>query len=301
VTECERILEKGLISKEYINEEVRDGYKISKEMKKLQIISLDLLMVFDEVCRKNNLKYFCAFGTLLGAVRHKGFIPWDDDVDLFMLREDFDKLYSLASEFQYPYFLQTPYTDPTYFFTDIRLRNSETAYIDKPFKYQGFNMGIHLSVAPLDYLPDDYEEKYNILHKLIMDNSTYMRMTNPCLNERDTERVRNYNGNPPLETYEKIHAIAKEVKPSTKIWTAAQHSYEMDNDIFEFDDFSETVFLTFENIKVPVPQGYDKVLSTIYGNYMELPAIGNRHPIHVNVSIDPDRPYSEIIEEMLEF
>lgn len=178
---------------------------------------MELLSVFEQVCKKHNLTYYLTFGSLLGAIRHNGFVPWDDDIDLFMMREDFDKLYNLGHEISSPYFLQTPYTDPTFFITTIRLRNSKTSYIPGPFKYQGFNHGINISVAPLDYLPDNYEEVFACVHKLIMDNGTYMRCTNPFLDENDKERVRNYKGGDPLKTYETIHEIARQSKPSEKI------------------------------------------------------------------------------------
>ena len=93
------------IQESFYNPEVRCGYEVSAKMKKIWAVELDLLAKFIDVCNKHELNYFVDGGTLLGAVRHKGFIPWDDDVDVIMPREDYDKLFEIAAqEFQYPYF-----------------------------------------------------------------------------------------------------------------------------------------------------------------------------------------------------
>jgi phosphorylcholine metabolism protein LicD len=161
-------------------------------------------------------------------------------------------------------------------------------------------MGIHLGIIPLDYLPDNYEEVYKEVHELILDNSTYMKLKNPHLSDRDRERVANYKGNPPLETYEKIHAISRSAKPSTKIWTAALHGHGLLNDMFELEDFSEIVWLPFETLEVPAPKGYKRVLSNAYGDdYMDIPPMTRRHRVHRNIVVDADRPYAEVLNEML--
>ena len=91
----------------FLNEEVRCGYVVTHEMKKAWAVMLDLLAELDRVCKKNNIKYYANGGTMLGAVRHKGFIPWDDDIDVMMFREDYDRLMEIGpKEFTYPYFFQ---------------------------------------------------------------------------------------------------------------------------------------------------------------------------------------------------
>ena len=83
------------------------------ELKKTQIEILD---VVDTFCRENNINYWLDSGTLLGAIRHGGYIPWDDDIDMVMFRDDYDKLVKVADkEFTYPYFFQTIYSDEYYF------------------------------------------------------------------------------------------------------------------------------------------------------------------------------------------
>ena len=82
-----------------LKEEVRDGFTVSTKRKRIWNVELNLLLKLDEVCKKNDLRYFLDSGTLLGAVRHHGFIPWDDDLDVVMLREDYDKLIQLLHKY----------------------------------------------------------------------------------------------------------------------------------------------------------------------------------------------------------
>ncbi len=90
-----------------LSEEVRTGYTATTDIKELWAVELDLLEKFQELCRKHELRYFAIGGTLLGAVRHKGFIPWDDDIDLAMPLNDYLKLIEIEpKELKYPYFLQ---------------------------------------------------------------------------------------------------------------------------------------------------------------------------------------------------
>ena len=94
-----------------LNSEIRNGFSISHETKKIWDIQLKLVQKLLQVCNKHDLKVWADSGTLIGAVRDKGFIPWDDDIDINMMRDDYNKLISFADEFEKPYFLQCAYTD----------------------------------------------------------------------------------------------------------------------------------------------------------------------------------------------
>ena len=112
MTECERLITNGSIEPTFLQEEVRNNYVISSNMKKVWAVELDLLKKFIELCEKYQLTYWVGFGTLLGAVRHHGFIPWDDDMDVWMPRADYERLLQLTPDvIGEPYFLQTTMND----------------------------------------------------------------------------------------------------------------------------------------------------------------------------------------------
>ena len=141
---------------EFIKLEVICGWEVSELTKKVWSVQLDLIKKLDEVCKKNNLKWYPMWGTLLGVVRHHGFIPWDDDVDVVMLREDYERLISLAeSEFRYPYFLQTTLNDEDCFYMWVNLRNSETTGNRKTCLEKKLNNGIGIDIMPLDGCADN--------------------------------------------------------------------------------------------------------------------------------------------------
>ena len=143
---------------EFLKEEVRCDYRISEKQKRCWAIELDMLQHLLDVCKKNDIQIFAYAGTLIGAVRHKGFIPWDDDMDLFLTRENYEKLQKVAKdEFKYPYFLQNARTDKKFFIGYSRLRNSNTTGILKWERSEDYNNGIYLDVFCMDAFINDRE------------------------------------------------------------------------------------------------------------------------------------------------
>lgn len=155
------------IPQEFLNEEYRCGYKVTREMKEVWAVELDLLAKLQSVCKKYNLTVLADSGTLLGAIRHKGFIPWDDDIDVVMLRKDYDVLLSVADkEFKDPYFFQTAYSEKNYIRAHAQLRNSNTTGCTIPDLTTSYNKGIFIDIFPLDNLPDDIKVRDKFIKKI---------------------------------------------------------------------------------------------------------------------------------------
>ncbi len=304
MTECERILKNRTeLREELLREETRCDFFCSVRRKKIWLILLDLAMEFDAFCRKHGLTWFMVGGSMLGAARHGGFIPWDDDMDAGMPREDYDKLLGLMEEFDRPYELQAPGKTPGYFFSFARLRNVNTSALNRAFAMQGFNMGIYLDIFPLDeWDPDGAEIYYDRIRELSIDNSNYMRRSNPYLPDYDRERAAAWSGREPMENIRETEALARQFNGTGADYLshavitldAFSHNY------FPKECFSGIVRLPFEALMLPVPAGYDRFLTSQYGDWHAFPPVDKRGTEHSDEDMQPDVPYADALAAYLE-
>lgn len=138
--------------------EVDFSKQCSKE--KLQEIMLNILQKIDEVCQKHQLRYFITDGTLLGAIRHKGFIPWDDDIDIGMPRQDYEAFRAIAQdEFGEDYFLQTMETDPGYhnYYIPMKVRDNHSTFLEQYGR--NCHEGVYVDVFPFDPVTENREKE----------------------------------------------------------------------------------------------------------------------------------------------
>lgn len=300
MTEVERILaERPEFSADFLKEETRCEFFCDTRRKKIWLVLLDLAMEFDRFCREHGLTWFLVGGSMLGAARHRGFIPWDDDIDAGMPREDYEKLLTLMPEFAAPYELQAPGKTPGYFFTFARLRNVRTSALNPAFALQGFNMGLYLDIFPLDeWEPDGAEPYYNRIRDLCVDNSNFMRRSNPYLSEEGRQRAASWSGRDPMENVREVEALARQFNGTgAAYWSHAvitldafRHNY------FRRECFDEIVRLPFEDITLPVPAGYDSFLTSQYGDWHAFPPVEKRGDLHSDEDMQPDIPFDEALQ-----
>jgi lipopolysaccharide cholinephosphotransferase len=285
----------------FLDEEIRCGYTVTEKTKRLWAVELDLLEKLMEVCDRNGLRYFASYGTLLGAVRHKGFIPWDDDIDITMPRKDFDKLKLIAAEeFSYPYFLQTSENDPEHFMAGhFKLRNSTTTYKDYLNLGHSCNQGCFIDITALDNVFDDPNKRRKQIKKI----EFYKTLLFAKVYGNDFVSLYDYS---PRE-WKRYKLIAKLVShkwlckkfneackvcsnETTKLGVFTQKTGDYEFRYFERGIFEESIMLEFEHLKIPVPKEYDRYISLVWNNGMELPPEEERKQRH-EAFIDTETPY----------
>ncbi len=301
MTEADRIYQEGWLPEAFWKEKVSCGYTISANMKKVWAIELDLYKEFARVCEKNGLIYFTDGGTTLGAVRHGGFIPWDDDLDVCMPRSSYERLKNLASEFKSPYFLQNAHTDPEYGYSFMRLRNENTTADTRRFSTCRFNHGIFIDIFPLDKVTqEDYLPRREKIHELIMANSAYMRRNFHNKSERDQAIISQYYNREaaPADIFKEIEKVAMqdEETETDYISLIVSTQYDASRKIWPKEIFTAYVEKEFESIRVRIPAGYDKQLHIYFGDYMEYPPVEMRKGCH-DIHYYPDVPYREFLRE----
>lgn len=288
-----------------LDKEIRDGYEISSEMKKVWDIQTKMVKKLLEVCAKYNLKVWADGGTLLGTVRHHGYIPWDDDIDMVMLREDYDKLLEIApKEFEEPFFFQDVYTDKSYPRGHSQMRYNGTAAI-LPYDIKcPFNQSIFIDIFVYDLLPKNKGALVGAMRKaefcrFMLNQSIWGRFS--FFHPKGTAvylLAKMYVAFKGLvNVYEKMQGCYThyDVKMSD-VYSCPMFGIHNAFDLQRKKEwYSNTIYMPFEDFQMPVPVGYDEILTQQYGDYMtpvKAPSL------HGSVIFDTERPYTEVLKDI---
>lgn len=263
--------------------ENREGFQVMGLMKRAWAAQLEVLWEIDRICKKYGLTWFADGGTLLGAIRHKGFIPWDDDIDITMKRPDYDILMRvLERELPEGYNWFCPDRvdwDPIAF---LRIINSSEVNFDKEFleRYHGCPYLCGVDIFPLDGVSED-EEEWEVLQsiaKLIIDAVDVIKKGDQCDIEtflKEIEKICrvniNRNGNIIGQLMKLVDVLAKSytVEESEYLATLCMYCYGYQKSTRHKGWYSDVKFAKFENIEIPIPIGSEEILGALYGkDYM---------------------------------
>lgn len=254
-------------------------YKI--DLSRQKEILLEILCFFNEFCEKNGIKYSLADGTLLGAVRHKGFIPWDDDVDVYLLRDEYEKFKKLYQSIPHPYYKIHSFDIDAYPIPYIKISDCRTLLIEGSGLRINKKIGINIDVFPIDFVSENAEQFIRDndlkkkLHKMLYYNIVPYR---PFWKIKS-----NFSIFKSRILYD-FRDICKQIDDNAK-----NPKYIGSNKVFEsvlglivqnpyeYSWFTEYIKLPFENHYFPVISRYKDFLKNAYGDFMKLPPLEKRH------------------------
>lgn len=272
-------------------------------MNDLQKTEVEILKIFIEICNKLGLHYYVVCGTALGAAKYKGFIPWDDDIDVALPRSDYDLFVKDAPKLLPEYlFLQNYKTDPEFAHIFSKLRDSRTTYIEKGASHLRMNHGVYIDVFPLDGYPNrKWESCIFDLKKKIFSWKQYCALSG---NHELKVRVRNrlfrllgYH----KRTYKVLGKMEKMYRQypleNSKLW-CNHGNWQGKLEYAPCEQYGRGIEALFEGVKVQIPENYDAYLTQKYGDWRNDPP-KDKQKSHHNIEVcDLSKPYKEYFDEL---
>lgn len=268
-------------------------------MTNLQSKLLDMLKWFHSFCVENNLRYYALGGTMLGAIRHNGFIPWDDDIDVGMPREDYDRMEVLMeANMEAKYRLEMPLKNKDFVYQYGKLYDTTTSLIEKT-RYKT-KRGIYLDIFPLDGIGDTLEESRKNFKKIDYMNNYIM--TKVCALSKHRKLYKNLaimaSRCIPLPTWQnvlrKVDRLCRSRKFDDYQYVANLYGNWHEKEIVKRDWFGVPQFYSFEGIQIYGVQDSDNYLRTLYGDYMQLPPMNKQHSHHNYLELNLNCSYLEV-------
>lgn len=250
------------------------------EIKKVQLSILDFVA---DYCEKNKISYFLGFGTLIGAVRHKGYIPWDDDIDLLMPRPDYEKFVSMFYNENSHYKVFTNDITNSYPYPFAKVSDQRTLLVEAT-NANLKEVGINIDIFPIDGIPDNLIERERLFGKIIKIKNILFYWTIPFSSNRARYKnmilklIKCFDYNYFVKKMTKFakmykYETAKEV--AMIVWSSSKSVPNVSKEVFE-----EYKLEIFEGNKYRIPAGYHEWLTKVYGDYMQLPPEENRITHH---------------------
>lgn len=275
--------------REYIEDKINSAVlkkeQSDQKLRRLQETELSILVELDRVCRKHNLRYYIVGGTLIGAARTGGFIPWDDDIDVSMPREDFDKLISLKDEFSSEFFLQTHKTEKECYFFYAKLKKNGTYFGEDKFEHTGIHKGIFMDIFPLDFISDK-----TIIHKLCFKSFGVINAF-ICSKKLTSEFLYKNMSLPFIVTFRLIQCILplpllygmrtlvaklSNLLSNKRLVASLAGFHGYPKEIAPFELWDEGTNIEFEGKVVRAPKKYKELLAHMFGDFMQLPPVEER-------------------------
>lgn len=284
---------------------------MNKELtKEYRIKLLETFAAFDRFCKANEIKYYAAYGTLIGAVRHKGMIPWDDDIDVYMLRKDYDKFCSLKGKVIGHYDIMDINDDGYWLLSLAKFVDTNTTLWE--FKHLPLILGVYIDVFPLDEcnmeqvmaLKNRYDK-----YSLLVAQSMKRYSIRDILSSLFKLKLRYFLSQIFCVFYKKYkYSIYKQrysdcvedIKRSKGNFLVSYDGPYGVGEVLEKKIFSESVLLPFEDMTIEAPIGYEQYLKSIYGDYMKLPPEDKRisHHSHYYLNLNHRLSFKEIKREI---
>lgn len=261
-------------------------------LKHIQAVLLDVLTDFVNICEENNIEYYCDGGTVLGAIRHQGFIPWDDDIDVQMFREEYEKFYEIMKDGNEKYDLLSYETKGFYRFSP-RLNLKHTSTGETWDINADFTWGLGLDIAILDNVPTNKIRRYIFIKKALFIkrvNLLLFAMTNDIFFSKTAEKIGHF--------LKVVFKIAKIDQNFVKKIYGKLNSFPEGTEVgslscsgtfypFPRKIFSPPLKVKFETITINIPNDYDTYLKILYGDYMRIPPKEEREIHGMNVDFGP--------------
>jgi lipopolysaccharide cholinephosphotransferase len=244
-------------------------------LNKLHETLIELLDEFVRICKKHNLKYTLVAGTVLGAVRHSGFIPWDDDIDVGMLRPDYEKFLEVApKELKDKYILDCFEQNKDYHLSFAKIKKNGTIFDEEAAHHMNNHKGIFLDVFPLDNVYDNVKRSYinaaliKIVHQTVCVKKKIYKIKD-CRHKIMSSILMVFPHAFLMKLEKKLCTMNKD--NNSKYIACFLGVYPFKKEVSERKDFFPTKEMVFEKKKYSVLNNTDKYLSSIYGDYMKLP------------------------------